>query len=145
MKSGLALATMALPVFLMASALGAGSPVNDVSDSLTATSMQAGQNQIVRLAKLEIYPEHLDSYKAALREEIETSIRIEPGVLALRAVSEKNNPTHITIMEVYASKDAYKAHVESPHFRKYKLGTERMIKLLELVEVDPILLGEKVK
>src|SRR5688572_11606454 len=81
------------------------------------------QKQMVRLAKLEIHPEHLDAYKAALKEEIEASIRIEPGVLALRAVSEKENPTRITIMEIYAGVDAYKAHIKSPHFQKYKVGT----------------------
>ena len=88
-------------------------------------------------------PQHLEAYKAALKEEIEDSIRLEPGVLALRAVSEKENPTRITIMEIYASVDAYKAHIASPHFQKYKVGTEHMVKSLELVEVDPILLGEK--
>src|SRR4051812_20163769 len=70
----------------------------------------------VRLAKLEIDPVHLGAYKAALKEEIEASIRLEPGVLALRAVSEKEKPTRITIMEIYASVDAYKAHIASPHF-----------------------------
>ena len=63
---------------------------------------------MVRLAKLEIHPEHLENYKAALKEEIEASIRLEPGVLALRAVSEKEHPARITIMEIYASVDAYK-------------------------------------
>ena len=101
------------------------------------------QNQMVRLAQLEIHREHLEAYKAALKEEIEASIRIEPGVLALRAVSEKENPTRITIMEIYASVEAYKAHIASPHFQKYKVGTEHMVKSLDLVEVDPVLLGEK--
>src|SRR5688572_26686135 len=98
------------------------------------------QNQMVRLARLEIHAEHLEAYKAALKEEIEASIRIEPDVLALRAVSEKENPTRITIMEIYANVDAYKAHIESPHFQKYKTSTQHMVKSLELVEVDPILL-----
>jgi 4-carboxymuconolactone decarboxylase len=103
------------------------------------------RNQIVRLAKLQIHPEHLEAYKAALKEEIEASIRLEPGVLALRAVSEKEHPTRITIMEIYASGEAYKAHIASPHFQKYKVGTEHMVKALELAEVDPILLGEKTR
>jgi quinol monooxygenase YgiN len=103
------------------------------------------QSAMVRLAKLEIHPDHLEAYKAALKEEIEASIRLEPGVIALRAVSEKENPTRITIMETYASVAAYKAHIESPHFQKYKAGTQHMVKSLELVEVDPILLGEKPK
>jgi len=99
--------------------------------------------KMVRLAKLEIHAEHLVSYREALKEQIEASLRIEPGVLALRAVSEKANPTRITIMEIYSSVDAYKAHIESPHFQNYKIGTQHMVKSLELVEVDPILLGEK--
>ena len=55
-------------------------------------------------------------------------------------MSEKDNPSHITIMEIYASVDAYKAHIATPHFQKYKVGTEHMVKSLELVEVDPICL-----
>jgi len=46
-------------------------------------------------------------------------------------------------MEIYATVDAYKAHIASSHFQKYKVGTEHMVKSLELVEVDPIVLGEK--
>lgn len=108
-----------------------------------SVAADAVQNQMVRLAKLEIHPEHLEAYKAALMEEIEASIRLEPGVIALRAVAEKANPNRITIMEIYAGVDAYKAHIASSHFQKYKVGTEHMVKSLELVEVDPILLGEK--
>lgn len=97
----------------------------------------------MRLAKLEIYPEHLEPYKAALKKEILASIRLKPGVLALRAGSEKANPNRITIMEIYAVVDAYKAHTESPHFQKYKVRTVHMVKSIELLQVDPILLGQK--
>lgn len=100
---------------------------------------------MIRLAKIEIHAADLESYKSALKEEIEASIRLEPGVIALRAVSDKEHPTRITIMEIYASVEAYKAHIATPHFLKYKVGTEKMVKSLELVEVDPILLGEKEK
>ena len=111
--------------------------------SAQSRAADEAQNQMVRLAKLEIHPEHLEAYKVALKEEIEASIRLEPGVLALKAVSEKEHPTRITIMEIYVGVDAYKAHIESPHFQKYKVGTRHMVKSLELIEVDPILLGEK--
>lgn len=63
--------------------------------------------QVVRLAKLEIYPAQLASYQAALREGIETAVRVEPGVLTLYAVQEKANPTRITLLEIYASPAAY--------------------------------------
>src|SRR6185295_16917652 len=49
--------------------------------------------QIVRLAKIEIDSSQLQDYKTALKEEIETSVRLEPGVLTLYAVQEKGNPS----------------------------------------------------
>ena len=103
------------------------------------------KSQMVRLAKLVIDSAQLGSYKSALKEEIETSVRVEPGVLTLYAVSEKNNPTHITILEIYASAEAYQAHVQTPHFIKYKTGTRDMVRSLELVEGNPISPGMKIK
>ncbi len=103
------------------------------------------KNLVVRVARLQIDPAQLESYKAALKEEIEASIRIEPGVLNLYAVAEKDNPAHITIFEIYANTVAYKAHLETPHFKKYKSATKEMIKSLELTETVPIVLGAKGK
>jgi len=103
------------------------------------------QGQMVRLAKLVIDSTHLESYKAFLKEEIETSVRVEKGVLTLYAVSEKDKPTHITILEIYADIDAYKAHIQTPHFIKYKNGTKEMVKSLGLVESVPIVPGMKIK
>jgi len=106
---------------------------------------EPGQNRVVLLAELEIDPAQLDSYKAALKEEIETSIRLEPGVLTLFAVSVKDRPTQIRIFEAYADMAAYEAHIRTPHFTKYKIGTQHMVKSLTLVETDPIVLGAKPK
>ena len=103
------------------------------------------QNQMVRLAKLVIDSTQLEDYKAALKEEIEASVRLEPGVLTLYAVAEKDNPTHITILEIYADTNAYKAHLQTPHFIKYKTGTQGMVKSLELVETTPLIPGMKIK
>ena len=103
------------------------------------------KTQMVRLAKLVVDSTQLERYKAALKEEIETSIRLEPGVLTLYAVSEKENPTHITILEIYADTESYKAHVQTPHFIKYKTATKDMVKSLELIETVPLLPGMKIK
>lgn len=104
---------------------------------------QERQGMNVRVAELDIDAAQLDAYKAALREEIETSIRVEAGVLALYAVSEKDNPARIRIFEVYASDDAYRAHLETPHFLKYKTNTQHMVRSLTLVETEPVMLGAK--
>ncbi len=100
---------------------------------------------LVRIAELEIDPAQLENYKAFLKEEIETSIRVEPGVLTLYAVAEKEHPTRIRMFEMYADEEAYKAHLESPHFKKYKTTTQAMVKSLKLVETTPIMLAAKAK
>ncbi len=98
---------------------------------------------IVRIAELEIDPAYLDAYKAALKEGIDAAIRLEPGVLTLYAVSLRDDPTHIRILETYADADAYSAHIQSPHFMKYKSDTLHMIQSMTLIDTDPILLGAK--
>ena len=108
------------------------------------TSFQ-NKNQMVRLAKLVIDSSQLENYNALLKEEIEASVRVELGVLTLYAVAEKNNPTHITILEIYADTVAYKSHLLTPHFIKYKNGTKDMVKSLELVETVPLVPGMKIK
>jgi quinol monooxygenase YgiN len=102
-------------------------------------------NQMVRLAKLVIDSAQLDSCKALLKEEIETSVRVEPGALTLYALSKKDHPTHFTILEIYADTAACKAHLQTPHFIKYKNNTKGMVKPLELIPVNPLLPGLKIK
>jgi quinol monooxygenase YgiN len=109
------------------------------------TAAAQGKTPLVHIAKLLIDPAQLDNYKAALKQHAETAVRVEPGVLTLYAVSEKSNPTHITVFEIYADTDAYKAHLQSRHFKKYKSTTRDMVKALELVDVDPIILAAKGK
>lgn len=111
----------------------------------TGDTFAQEKNQMVRLAKLVIDSAQLETFKGALKEEIETSVRLEPGVLTLYAVAEKNNPTHITILEIYADTVAYKAHLQTPHFIKYKTITKDLVKSLELVETVPIVPGMKIK
>jgi quinol monooxygenase YgiN len=103
------------------------------------------KNQMVRLAKIIIDPAQLENYISLLKEEIEVSVRIEPGVLTLYAVVEKDKPNHITILEIYADTEAYKQHLQTPHFLKYKEGTKSMVTSLELVETVPLIPEMKIK
>jgi quinol monooxygenase YgiN len=47
------------------------------------------------------------------------------------------------MLECYASRAAYEAHLTTPHFLKYKTGTLHMVKALKLVETDEIALASK--
>jgi quinol monooxygenase YgiN len=108
-------------------------------------TLAQNKKQMVRLAKIVIDSSRLEEYKAILKEEAEKSIAAEPGVLTLYAVSEKENPTHFTILEIYADSAAYKAHLQTSHFLRYKTGTKDMVKSLELVETVPLIPGMKIK
>ena len=129
------------PYLILGASLLAAAIVRDRVD----TFARQVQSPVVRLAELHIDPSQLEEYKAALREEIEVSIRLEPGVLTLYALSVKGDPAQIRIFEMYADAAAYEAHLQTPHFRKYKTGTQGMVKSLVLVEADPIWLGAKTK
>ena len=101
--------------------------------------------KMVRLSKIVVAPDRLEEYNSYLQEEIEASMQLEPGVLTLYAVSEKDHPNRITILEIYADEAAYKAHILTPHFLKYKNGTLEMVEELELIDVTPLLPDLKIK
>ncbi len=116
-----------------------------MSAVFAGNSFAQDNSLVVRIAKLQIDSAQLDAYKAALKLHAETAVRVEPGVLNLYAVYEKNNPTHVTVFEIYANADAYKAHLLTAHFLGYKAGTKDMVKSLELIETVPIALETKYK
>jgi quinol monooxygenase YgiN len=98
---------------------------------------------LVRIAELEIDPSRLDAFKEAVKEEMETSVRVEPGVLAIYAVAEKENPSKLRFFEMYTDEAAFRAHIDSTHFRKYRETTQDMILSRKLIETVPIQLSNK--
>jgi quinol monooxygenase YgiN len=101
------------------------------------------QAQYVRLAELEIDPAQLDAFKAAITEGVQAAVRSEPGVLVLYAVYEKNNANRIRVFEMYADAAAYTTHLETPHFKKFRAATDKMVLSRKLVDAVPIELGAK--
>ena len=116
-----------------------------ISMAACAFNVGAEEAQMTRLSKITVHADHLPAYRAALAEEVRASMALEPGVLSLYAVFDKEEPTRLTILEIYASRQAYEQHVKSSHFLKYKNGTLHMVKSLELVDVDPLLPELKIK
>lgn len=112
---------------------------------IQSTVQPAPENNKVRLSKITVDPARLDEYNAYLKEEIEASMRLEPGVLTLYAVAEKERPNEVTILEIYADEAAYQSHIKTPHFQKYKQGTLDMVQALELIDTTPLIPGVKIK
>ncbi len=113
--------------------------------SIGCSNIAAAQNNshYLRIAKLVIDSAKLESYQLALKEHAEAAVRVEPGVLMLYAVYEKEHPTHVSVFEIYADKAAYQSHIQTAHFLKYKATVQNMVKSLELIDVGPIALEVK--
>ena len=107
------------------------------------TKSMAQDHKIYRIAKITVDPAQLDKYQAALKEQMTTAMAVEPGVLSYYAVSDKKDATHITIFEIYADSTAYQAHIQTPHFKKYKETVKNMVKALYLEDVDVIGIAKK--
>lgn len=96
------------------------------------------ENMMIRLSEIEIDSNYLKEYKAILQEESRTSFQLEIGVIAIYPMYQKESPTQIRILEIYANRQAYEAHLKSPHFQKYKTSTLKMVKSLKLIDMSSI-------
>ena len=105
------------------------------------TAAEEPSMPFVRMAELA----RLESYRAAVKEEIGTSVSEEPGVLAIYAVAEADNPSRLRFFEMYADEAAHKAHIASAHFKKYFETTKGMITSRRLIDTVPILLSAKAR
>lgn len=95
-------------------------------------------NMMIRISEIEIHPEHLDEYLAILKEEAEASVRLEPGVISIYPMYQKEKPNEIRILEIYKDKESYESHLQTPYFKHYKTTTLSMVKSLNLVDMEAI-------
>ena len=107
---------------------------NQSAESAAAIPLRA----IFRIAEIEVKPEFLDAYLAAAGDVGATSVREEPGVLCIFPMQDAEKPTSIRIVEIYRDEAAYKAHLATPHFLRYKTGTPHMIESLRLAPMRPL-------
>jgi quinol monooxygenase YgiN len=113
---------------------------SNVSTANTAPNSASGhpQEMLVRISEIQIDPNQLEEYNAILKEEAEASVRLVPGVVSIFPMFQKENPTEVRILEIYASRAAYEFHIKSSHFEKYKTTTLRMVKSLKLIDMETL-------
>lgn len=133
MYSAVLAALVALPAALLAAFVAL--PVLGTAHAAEATS--------IRMAHLQIKPDQLEAFTAAVKEEMEAALRLEPGVVAIYAVAEKGDPTKWTFFEMYVDEEAYQIHRDTPHFQKYFHTTKDMIADRVLLEAVPVELRDK--
>jgi quinol monooxygenase YgiN len=100
-----------------------------------ATKMK---NMMIRISEIEIDPNYIDEYISILQEESKASVKLEPGVISIYPMFQKDKPNQIRILEIYADKKAYESHLQTPHFKHYKSSTLKMVKSLKLIDMESI-------
>lgn len=110
--------------------------VNKTVHDKKEESMVRKSDMLIRLSEIEIHQDSLDAYKAILKEEAEASVSLERGVIAIFPMYQQKTPTQIRILEIYANREAYESHIKSPHFQRYKTSTTKMVKSLQLIDMD---------
>ena len=93
---------------------------------------------IVRISEIEVYPQYLDEYLNFAKDVAEESVKNEQNVISIYPMSVIKNNSQIRILEIYRNQEAYKNHINSSHFKKYKEGTLHMVKTLDLVDTYQI-------
>ncbi len=93
------------------------------------------KDMMIRISEIEIDSNYLQEYNSILQEESRASVQLEAGVIAIYPLYQKENPTQIRILEIYANRKAYESHLKTSHFQKYKTTTIKMVKSLKLVDM----------
>lgn len=96
------------------------------------------KEMMIRISEIEIFPADLEEYSAILKEEAAASVKLEPGVISIFPMYQKENPTQIRILEIYANREAYESHLKTSHFQHYKTSTLKMVKSLKLIDMNAL-------
>ena len=79
------------------------------------------------LVKVQVRPELLDEFKAAILENAELSVERDPGCLRFDVLQQQDDPAHWYFYEVYEREQAWVDHRNSAHFLAFKEVGDRAI------------------
>lgn len=89
----------------------------------------------LKLAQVDVKLEGLADFQAIVTEEMAASMEKEPGVLAMYAMTDADQPNRFYFFEVYADQAAYLSHRETPHFKAYIDGTADLVEDKQLYDL----------
>ena len=68
--------------------------------TITAVTAQSDGDMLVRISEIEVYPQHLDEYLEFALNVGATSVKEEPGVIAIYPMIQKRDSCQIRILEI---------------------------------------------
>jgi (4S)-4-hydroxy-5-phosphonooxypentane-2,3-dione isomerase len=66
-----------------------------------------------------VVPEQLDAFLAATQENAIAS-REEPGIVRFDVLSDRADPTHVLLVEIYRDEAAAAAHKDTAHYQRWR-------------------------
>lgn len=66
-----------------------------------------------------VAPEQIDAFLAATRDNA-TASREEPGVVRFDVLSDRADPGHVVLVEIYRDEAAAAAHKETAHYQRWR-------------------------
>jgi (4S)-4-hydroxy-5-phosphonooxypentane-2,3-dione isomerase len=66
-----------------------------------------------------VVPDQLDAFLAASQENAVAS-RDEPGIVRFDVLSDRADPTHVVLVEIYRDEAAAAAHKDTAHYQRWR-------------------------
>lgn len=98
---------------------------------------------LFRIFELTIDSSQKDRFDSVGFHNLNTSVKTEPGTLAMYSTQIKDQPSKSIILEIYQDQDAYQKHVASYQFGQYVKMAKDVVKDRKIFETDAQFLAEK--
>jgi (4S)-4-hydroxy-5-phosphonooxypentane-2,3-dione isomerase len=73
-----------------------------------------------------VVPEQLDAFLASTEENAIAS-RDEPGIVRFDVLSDRADPTHVVLVEIYRDDAAAAAHKDTAHYQRWREAVSSMM------------------
>ena len=74
----------------------------------------------VIIAPIKIKEGYKERFVEAMLDDAKGSVRDEPGCLRFDVIQDGDDPNMIWLYEVYVDEAAFQAHIQTPHFIKWR-------------------------
>jgi quinol monooxygenase YgiN len=79
------------------------------------------------IVSLDVYPERLDEFLTAIKENAERTFNDEAGCKYFDVTRDIKDPLHFVFYELYEDQAAIDAHRAAPHFAKWRAAADRCV------------------
>jgi quinol monooxygenase YgiN len=99
--------------------------------------MTAPRRWFVVIAEFTVKPGAMPAFLALAHDDAHSSVAHEPGCLAFDVAVAQDDPDAVVFYEVYDDRDAFDAHLQTPHLARFRAGfpalivAERAVRFLE--------------